>query len=100
MTVVTMDNLPNNYKIETIFPMIQSTSQIQISKKGIFQAIFERNKNEYQEAHDQFVKYAPSEANAIIGVKVSTATQQFKDKTLLYITYIGTPIICKNSEED
>nr|SHO06821.1 Putative uncharacterized protein [Moritella viscosa] len=54
--------------------------------------LFEKNKNEYQEAMDLLARSAPSDANAIIGIKATSSTQQFSNGTFLYLTYIGTPI--------
>ena len=56
----------------------------------------ERNRNEYQEVIDSFVESAPPEANAILGVQISTSTQHFSNGTFMYITYIGTPAIIEN----
>ncbi|WP_419763792.1 MAG: hypothetical protein ACNI28_08295 [Arcobacter sp.] len=92
MLVVTTDSLPDDYKIKQMYPMIEVTSRTQISQKGIIQGIIDRNRNEHQEAYDELCKSAPFGANAIIGVKVSTSTHQFKEGTFLYMTYIGTPV--------
>ena len=89
----TTDRLPTGMEIKTLFPMIQTTGTIEVSKKGLLRGILERKKNESQEIIDQFRNYAPDEANAIIGVQVSTAAQGFSNGSFLYVTYIGTPAI-------
>ena len=66
--------------------------QIRVSAKGLIRGILERNRNEYQEAIDALTSRAPREANAIIGLQVSTSTQQFSDGTFLYLCLCGTPI--------
>lgn len=55
--------------------------------------MIEGEKNEYQEAIDAFVNNCPNEANAVLGVKISTSSQQFNNGTFIYVTYIGTPAI-------
>ncbi len=85
--------LPEGMEVKTIYPMIQYTGQVEISQKGLLKQIIEKNRNEYQEIMDGFVGTAPAEANAIIGVQVSTTSESFKDGSFLYVTYIGSPAI-------
>jgi hypothetical protein len=40
---------------------------------------------------------APEGANAIIGIQISTSSQQFTNGTFLYLTAVGTPIIYEKS---
>lgn len=85
--------IPENMEIKTIYPMIQFTGQVEISEKGPLKTIMEKNRNEYQEIMDSFITAAPFEANAIIGVQVSTTSQSFSDGAFMYVTYIGNPAI-------
>jgi len=93
MIVTTTEILQENLKIKFMYSMIEITHKIQISQKGFIKGFLERNRNEHQEAYDKFIANAPSEANAIIGVKHSTTTHVFSEGTFLFITYIGTPVI-------
>jgi len=47
----------------------------------------------YEEIINSFITAAPFEANAIIGVQVSTTSQAFGDGVFLFMTYIGNPAI-------
>ena len=85
--------MPAGMKVKQIYPMIQFTDTVEISNKGLIRGLRERDKNEYQEIMDRFISYAPQEANAIIGVQISTAAQSFNNGSFLYVTYIGTPAI-------
>ena len=92
MLLLSIEKLPDRYSIIEIYPMIQFTRPVQISDKGLIRGVLERKRNEYQEALDGFAELAPEEANAIIGVKVSSSAQQFRNAAFLYLTYIGTPV--------
>jgi len=94
------DQMPSGMEVKQIFSMIQVTGTIEISKKGLLRGIFEKNKNEYQEVMDNLINNAPDEANAIIGVQVSTAAQAFGNGSFLYVTYIGTPAIIGDIESN
>jgi len=85
--------IPENMEIKTVYPMIQFTGQIEISEKGPLKKIMEKNRNEYEEIINSFITAAPFEANAIIGVQVSTTSQAFGDGVFLFMTYIGNPAI-------
>ena len=93
MTITTTETLLEHLKMKSIFSMIEITHKIQISQKGWIKGFMERKHDEYQEALDNLIESAPSEANAIIGVKHSTATHTFPQGTFLFITYIGTPVV-------
>ncbi|QEQ96277.1 hypothetical protein [Neptunomonas concharum] len=92
----TTENLPEGLIVKEVFGMIQVTGTVEVSNKGVIRGLLERKRNEYQEVIDSFVNSAPSEANAILGVQISTSSQQFSNGTFLYITYIGTPATIEN----
>ena len=92
MLLLSTDHIPVSHEIETVFDMVEVTYRIQISSKGLIQGLLDRNRNEHDEAMQLLAKVAPSSANAIIGIKVSSATQAFNEGTFLYLTYIGTPV--------
>lgn len=92
MLLQTTETLPQGFIISESYSMIFLNTQIEISNKGLLRGIFEGQRNEYQEAMDNFAILAPREANAIIGIKVSSAIQQFQNGTFQYLTFIGTPV--------
>jgi uncharacterized protein YbjQ (UPF0145 family) len=91
--MLSTNQLPAGTEVKLIYSMIQLSSKIEISSKGLIRSLTEGSKNEYQEALEQFGRLAPADANAIIGVQISTTTQQFTNGTFLFITYIGTPAL-------
>jgi uncharacterized protein YbjQ (UPF0145 family) len=91
--LLTTDHIPGEREITMAYSMIEITYRIQISQKGVIKAFLERNRNEHQEALELLAKQAPADANAIVGIKVSSATQNFGSEAFLYLTYIGTPVI-------
>nr|WP_136251259.1 hypothetical protein [Ningiella ruwaisensis] len=90
--IYTGSALPDNLAIVESFNMIQFTGTVEISERGIVVGMFERKRADYQDIINHFAAQAPSDANAIINVQVSSATQAFGDVTYLYLTYIGTPV--------
>lgn len=92
MLLLTTEVLPESCKIIEMYTMVQITKPVEISYKGILRRLLEKDKNEDKEALDLLVSLVPSEANAIIGIRATSSTQQFSDRTFLYLTYIGTPI--------
>jgi regulator of nucleoside diphosphate kinase len=91
MVLLTTDKLPNNKKIDFLFTMTQYTGMVEVSSKGIIRKRLEKDKNEYQEVLNSFINTAPTEANVIMNVRVSTTTQEYTNGTFMYLTYIGTP---------
>ena len=98
MLLLSTETLLANCEIIEMYSMIQITRSIEVSNKGLIRGFLERNKNEYQEALDQLAECAPSGANAIIGIKATSSTQQFSNGTYMYLTYIGTPITYQSNE--
>lgn len=98
MYVLTTDSIPFDVVIKEVFPMIESTYPVEISKKGFIRSITEAKKNDHQLAYDSFVdgvRNSCPQANFVIGTKVSTAVGSFNNGTFLYITYIGTPVLAE-----
>ncbi len=93
MLLLTIETLPADCRLLSLYPMIQITHQIEISAKDWVRSLTERPSDGYQEACDLLVASAPKEANAIIGIRVATSTQAFGNGTFLYLTYIGTPAL-------
>jgi regulator of nucleoside diphosphate kinase len=90
--ILTTDSLPEGMAIAEVYTMIQFTGTVEISDRGVVVGLFERKRTDYQDIIDNFSASSPADANAIIGVQVSTSTQAFKEVTYLYITYVGTPV--------
>ena len=93
MLLLTIPSLPEGLVVKEAFPMVLVNQAIRVSDKGIIRGLLERNRNEYAEALEFLTSQAPQEANAIIGIQISTSTQQFSNGTFLYLTAIGTPIV-------
>lgn len=91
--LLTSEHLPAGKAIAEVYSMVQFTGTVEISERGVVVGLFERKRTEYEDIIAHFSASAPSEANAILGVQVSTATQAFGELTYLYITYIGTPVL-------
>lgn len=98
MLLLTTPVLPEGLVIKEAFSMILVNKTVELSNKGFIRGFMERNRNEYEEAIAFFKSQAPSNANAIIGVQVSTSTQNFSNGTFLYMTIVGTPIIYREVE--
>jgi|GEM_PF-1172904 len=95
MLLLTTHLLPKGYVIKEMYSMLLMNKTIQISEKGMVRGLLERDRNEYNEALEFLEKQAPEGANAIIGIQISTATQQFADGNYLYLTIAGTPVLCE-----
>jgi regulator of nucleoside diphosphate kinase len=91
--LLSTDKLPEGMAVSEVFSMIQFTGTVEISERGVVVGLFERKRAEYQDIVDAFSASAPNEANAILGVQMSSSTQAFGDVTYLYLTYIGTPAV-------
>lgn len=91
--LTTTDRFPTGMEIKAVYGMIQVTGSIEISKKGVIRQLKDRKRDYYQELLDQFAAAAHEEANAIIGVQLSTAVAAFNNGTFLMMTYTGTPAL-------
>lgn len=84
--------LPHHLKMIRAYPLIWTVSPVEISNKGLVRGLLSRGENQYQEAFDALGALVPEGANAVVGIQVSTATQDFANGTFLYVTLIGTPV--------
>ncbi|UOD28813.1 hypothetical protein INH39_25730 [Massilia violaceinigra] len=91
MLLLTTDAHPEGLQPLETFSMILVNKTVEISSKGL-RGLFGAQKNEYQEAIDSLTHIAPDNANAIVGIKISTAAQNFNNGTFLYLTIVGTPV--------
>jgi len=93
MLLLTTPTLPEGLVVKQVFSMVFITKPIEISNKGLVRGFLERDRNEYNEALELLEAQAPKGANAIIGIQISTAAQQFSNGTFLYMTITGTPAL-------
>lgn len=93
MLLLTTETLPPGCIVTKVFSMIQITHAIEVSQKGWWRSITEASRDQYQEAYDRLAAAAPREANAILGIRATTACQAFGNGMFLYLTYIGTPAV-------
>ncbi|WP_410499698.1 hypothetical protein [Chitinibacter sp. S2-10] len=101
MLMVTTDNLPEGCVIQTMYPLVWAYQSVQISEKSILQSVvgaFGKKEPGVQGAFDALASLVPPEANAIVGVKVTTSSQAFGNGTFLYVTVTGTPVTYERRE--
>lgn len=99
MLVSSTDHLPEGVSVLTLFSVIEVTSSIKLSR-GFSDMFHASPDTEHARALDNLTHLATgyvdangNKANAIIGVRASTATASFKDGTYMLITWYGTPAI-------
>lgn len=81
--------------------MIEVTTLIEKSRKGALRTLIEGAGAGHQDALERFILARPAEANALVGVRVSTAGLTAGDgATFLAITYIGTPVLLAACAEE
>lgn len=93
MLLLTTPTLPEGLVLKEAFSLVLANYAIEVSTKGLLRGLFEKKRNEYEDAFALLASQAPKEANAIIGIQISTSTQQFANGTFLYLTLVGTPVI-------
>lgn len=94
MLIVTTDTLPPGIELRECYGMILVNYPVEISNKGLVRGLLERNRNEYDEALMMLQKAAPSGANVLYGVNVSTSVGQFNNGAFLYLTMTATAAHC------
>lgn len=93
MLLITTSILPQGIEIKESFSVVMATHSFQISKKSAFSSLFGSNKEEsIADVMNDLIAQCPGTANAIIGIQISTTSQQLSDGAFLYITAIGTPV--------
>lgn len=90
MLLSTLENI-DGYRVAEHLGLVESTSRIPVTK-GLLQSLLNRSRNEHAEAIEDLSASAPAGANAIIGLRVSTATHQMPEGAVLFITYLGTAV--------
>lgn len=91
MLMITTQNLPEGFKIKQVFPLVMAVHTFQLSKKHIIAKLFGDQEEKLEDVFNDLASQAPAGANAIIGIQLSSTSQQFSNGALLYLTAIGTP---------
>ncbi|MDH0342159.1 hypothetical protein [Chromobacterium haemolyticum] len=86
--LLTIETPPAGYEISKVFSMVQYTKGIRISETGL-------REEDCQDALDVLASSVPAEANALIGIKMTSTTLATAKGAYLYLTYIGTPAIIR-----
>lgn len=84
--LLTIETPPAGYEISKVFTLVQYTKRINITEAGL-------RGEDCQDALDVLASAAPAEANAIIGIKMTSTTLATEKASYLYLTYIGTPAV-------
>lgn len=97
MLVLTTDVLPPHIKLKEIHGVVESTYAIEVSAKPLLRSIFERKRNEHDEAIELLKDSARAVGggNVIYGLRISTAAAGFSNGTFLHMTYCGTLATCE-----
>lgn len=92
LLVVTTDVLPIAHEIEQVWGAVSFSGRVELSSKGLVRGLLERGRNEHQEVYEGFAATVPQEANAVLGLQVSTAIGAFGPAVMMFVTYTGTPV--------
>lgn len=84
--LLTIETPPAGYEITKVFTLVQYTKRIKITESGL-------RGDDCQDALDVLAASAPEEANAIIGIKMTSTAFDTGKASYLCLTYIGTPAI-------
>jgi|GEM_PF-5120989 len=86
---LTTDVLPSHIKLKEIHGIVESPYAIEISAKPLLRSIFERKRNEHDDAIELLKDSARAigEGNVIYGLRISTAAAGFSNGTFLHMTY-------------
>jgi uncharacterized protein YbjQ (UPF0145 family) len=84
--------------IHRVFPMIEATTIITMSETTGLRKLFEKAGPDHRDALANLTARMPTAANAVLGVKVATATTiDGEGRILLVMTYTGTPVFAEQS---
>lgn len=95
MLMVTTDTLPEGIELKECYGLVLVNYPVEVSSKGILRGILERDRNEYNDALNMLKMAAPSGANILYGVNVSTSVGQFNNGAFLYLTMTATAGFCE-----
>lgn len=83
--------------MQQAFSLIVASKAIEISNKGSLRVAMDGDSNSYDEVIELLTDQAPDEANAIVGIQISTSIWQRSTGDFLYVTIAGTPIVYEES---
>lgn len=90
--IYTLDAVEGHEIVKT-FGMVEATTVVRVSEVTGLRKLFDAERTTHQDALNALADAAPDGANALLGVRVSTATCTDGDgDILLMLTYIGTPV--------
>lgn len=89
--LLTIEGAPVGHQVDRVFTLIQITKQVKMEAR--------KSALQMQDALDELGNAAPTEANAVIGIRVSSAAVEIEGVPYLYFTYIGTPAVISPIEE-
>lgn len=90
MMVLTTETLPPGCQLVETYGVLLYTARVEVSEKGVLRNMFERKRNEWEEALQGLQATANREANVIYGLQVSTSVGQFNNGSFLFVTFTGT----------
>lgn len=90
MSLYTIENFPDNVKVQKIYPMVMKIVIVGEVKTGFMS----KQNNTMQDAYDQFLELInDKDANAIIGVKVEVTPIRDNSGLLKEVIMYGTPAL-------
>jgi uncharacterized protein YbjQ (UPF0145 family) len=98
MLTMTIETPPKGKVIAEVFSMLEIGYTVRLTPKGWFEKTFDSEVKNRGEALADFISNAPDRANAIMGMRLTLATQSFSDGNLMYIIYSGTPVRLEDAE--
>src|SRR5690606_4462120 len=100
MIILTADVLPAPIKLIQVHGLIECTYATEISKKPLFQRLFNRKRNDQKGPAELLTDAARrlGPGNVIYGLRISTTAVNFVNGTFLYTTYCGTLASCEIEE--
>lgn len=88
---------PEGFRVTRTFGLVEATTSVQISDPGSWARLFEKPSTDTQLALNRLAEAGPDEANAIVGVRLSTtAVVDGHGAILLLMTYYGTPVLMES----
>jgi|GEM_PF-1227754 len=98
MFISTTEKLPDDLVLRVVFDVIQVTSAIKVCRSALGDTLRQSEDEERQKAMDRLARIASDhrtpdgdQANAVIGVRLSTTTVELKDGMYMMMTWYGTP---------
>lgn len=103
MLMITTTSLPDGMVLKDVYPLVFCMTPIQVSGKRVVQTVkefFVDPGNPYEQAFENLQSQAPQEANAIIGIQMSTCSITVGREVIMQISLIGTPAVVGRAEDE